>query len=337
ETALARRLYAGLHRAMPWHVNILLRLDSLQRPTLPAPRQDLASTALLLYSWNKADLLRDTLDGLVRTEAVQAGVTAVLDNGSTDATPQVLAEAARGPLGPILETVSTRVNVGAPAARNWLLSLPGVRACEFLVFLDDDVVLAPGFLHALVAAARDHPEHGTVGCRIKAAEPPGFLQSADYNLFPPQSAAGPVAGVEQHVHVFDSCAGRPDTGLYAYTRPAAHVSGCCHLLRRETLDAAGGFDIRFGPTQFDDLDRDLRLLDQGSGCLYAGEVEIGHVQFSSLAKSKSLAQTGHVLGNMIKLASKYDQETGERMYRANLESLRRHCLETCVRVAEFGR
>jgi GT2 family glycosyltransferase len=332
EEAAAR--YARLLQAMPWHVNVLLRLDSLLREAgRPAP-QNLDDAAVLLFTWNKADLLRDTLDRLAKTEAVRAGLVAVLDNGSTDHTPEVLDQAKQGPLGDKLLTLRPRVNVGAPAARNWLLSLEDVRAREYLIFLDDDVILEPGWLHALVAAARDHPECGTVGCRIKSAEPSGYLQSADYNLLPPESGRSPVQEVEQHVHVFDNCAGRQDTGLFTYTRPAAHVSGCCHLLRRKTLDSVGGFDIRFGPTQFDDLERDLRLLAAGSHCLYAGEVAARHVQFSSLAKAQTLAQTGQVMGNMIKLASMYELDAARRLYAANLETLCNHCLETARRVEE---
>jgi GT2 family glycosyltransferase len=328
----ATELYGQLVQAMPWHVNMLLRLDSLLHYE-PSPPQDLSATALLLYSWNKADLLAGTLDCLAATEAPQAGCIAVLDNGSTDETPQVLNKAAQGPLGHKLRCIRTRVNVGAPAARNWLLSLEEVRACEFLVFLDDDVVLQPGFLHGLVGAARSSPQFGTIGCRIKAAVEPGFLQSADYNLSPAQPRRSPAPDVRQHVHLFDNCANTPDTGLFTYTRPAAHVSGCCHLLRRETLDTVGGFDVRYSPTQFDDLDRDLRLLASGSSCLYVGEIEVRHVQFSSLAKAKTLSQTGHVLGNTVKLASKFDQEEAEGMFKANFESLRQHCLQASKRVA----
>jgi len=332
----AAELYTQLVQAMPWHVNILLRLDSLLHYE-PPPPQDLSSTALLLYSWNKAGLLENTLDCLAGTEAAQARCIVVLDNGSTDETPQVLDKAARGPLGSRLRPVRTRVNVGAPAARNWLLSLEEVRACEFLVFLDDDAALQPGFLHGLTGAARSNPQFGTIGCRIKASAEPGFLQSADYNLSPPQARRSPSPDIQQHVHIFDNCANTPDTGLFTYTRPAAHVSGCCHLLRRETLDTLGGFDVRYSPTQFDDLDRDLRLLASGSSCLYVGEIEVRHVQFSSLAKSKTLSQTGHILGNMVKLASKFDQDEAERMFEANLESLHQHCLQAAKRVASAVR
>ena len=43
------------------------------------------------------------------------------------------------------------------------------------------------------------------------------------------------------------------------------MSGCCHLLRGEALCGGAPFDVRFSPSQFDDLARDLGILVQGSG------------------------------------------------------------------------
>ena len=48
----------------------------------------------------------------------------------------------------------------------------------------------------------------------------------------------------------------PDWGAYGLTRPCATVTGCCHLFPTDVLAATGGFDLRFSPTQYDDLDHD---------------------------------------------------------------------------------
>ena len=66
-----------------------------------------------------------------------------------------------------------------------------------------------------------------------------------------------------------------------YRRLAASVTGCCHLFRVETLAGMGGFDLHFSPSQFDDLDLDLRQLGQGRGAAYLGDVQVTHLRPSN--------------------------------------------------------
>ena len=141
------------------------------------------------------------------------------------------------------------VNVGAPAARNWLLSLPETKAAQWTVFLDDDVELPTDWLTRLLsageAAKASGSSVGAVGCRITEARPPFGLQSADYHLFFPQPQGGEPDA--PRIGVFDNCAGQLDAGLFAYARPCLSVSGCCHAISHEALDKAGAFDVRFTP------------------------------------------------------------------------------------------
>ena len=314
DTERALRLLGDTAAAMPWHVNLVLKLRSLKRPVPPASPEETRNAAVLLYSWNKADLLEKTLHSLAASETGEA-LVAVLDNGSTDETRAVLDRGETLFPGRFLR-VDLPVNVGAPAARNWLLSLPEVRKRAWYAFLDDDVVLPPEWLLRLLGGARSFPESGAVGCRIKSASPPRFLQSADYNLLPaPPEASGSRVGV------MDICSGRPDTGLFSYDRPALSVSGCCHLVSRRAVDAAGGFDVRFTPSQFDDLDRDLRSAMAGLPAVYLGTLAVGHVQFSSLAKAETPAKMGHVLGNKLKLDSKYEERDLRRITEESMERL----------------
>ncbi len=317
----ARSLLTALWRAMPWQVNLTLKLHTLLSPRpAPASAADLEQTCVLAYSWNKADLLEITLDQVADSDIGQALVV-VLDNGSTDRTPEVI-RAARDRLGSgRFISVALPVNVGAPAARNWLLSLDEVRGRRQAAFLDDDVILPPDWLARLAAGARDHPDSGVIGCRIKSASAPHFLQSADYNLLP---LAGGAA--DQTLAIYDNCTGTPDFGLFTYSRPAASVSGCCHLLRLDLMDSVGGFDLRYTPSQFDDLDRDLRLLAAGSPAFYLGDLEVRHIQFSSLAKAESPAKMGHVLGNKKKLEGKYGLKAVQALQAANLDMLGRDLL-----------
>ena len=317
---------AGLFAALPWHTHLGLKLHDLLLPPPVAAPADTARAVILVYSWNKAALTRQTLESLARTDYGDARILA-LDNGSTDGdgegegTGEVM-EACAGLFPPgVLRVIRLPVNVGAPAARNWLISQPEVQAAEFAVFLDDDVLLPERWLARLLGAAQANPQAAAAGCRIVSATPPPCLQSADYQLFAPSGQARTIRELPEHVNIFDNCAGALDVGLFTYARPAAHVSGCCHALRVEVLREQGGFDIRFSPTQFDDLDRDLRSAEAGRPAVYAGDVAIAHVQHSSLAKAKDPAAMGQIFGNKIKLEGKHPREVVDAAFRAGLAAL----------------
>ena len=311
---------AGLWRAIPWHVNLTLKLFDLFTPPPACAPEATADTAVLVYSWNKADLLADTLDSLLRSDIGQAQVFA-LDNGSSDHTAQVLTQARQQFGADRFHIETLPVNVGAPAARNWLLSLPAVKERRWAAFLDDDIVLPADWLARLLGPVQGCDDIGAVGCRITAAVPPYGLQSADYNLFPVPPRDPEPGMLPNRVLVFDNCAGSPDTGLFTYTRPCLSVSGCCHLVNLRSIERTGGFDLRYTPSQFDDLDRDLRSGLHGMPALYVGSLAIRHVQHSSLAKSRSVKQIGQVMGNKLKLDTKYTDEELIRLGQENRQML----------------
>ncbi|MDR3640720.1 MAG: glycosyltransferase [Humidesulfovibrio sp.] len=320
EARAGRESLAALFSAMPWHTHLGLKLHDLLVPPPVARPEDSARATILMYSWNKAGLTRQTLESLARTDYGDARILA-LDNGSTDGTGAVMRDCAGLFPAGRLRVIRLPVNVGAPAARNWLISQPEVQQAEFAVFLDDDVLLPGRWLGRLLGAALARPEVGAAGCRVVSATPPPCLQSADYQLFAPLNEARTFRELPENVNVFDNCAGALDFGLFTYARPATHVSGCCHALRVAVLRELGGFDIRFSPTQFDDLDRDLRSAVAGHPAAYAGDVAIAHVQHSSLAKAKGPAATGQVLGNKIKLEGKHTQAQMDAAFRAGLAAL----------------
>lgn len=287
----------------PCHPNMLLALHELVFP-LQAALADAPPPALLLYSWNKAEVLAQTLHSLKQTEIDDCPVF-VLDNGSSDDTASLL-RALRDQWGQNLHCLRLPVNIGAPAARNWLLSLPEVRQHDNLIFLDDDLLPERGWLHSLQAVAAAHPKADTIGCRITGHEAPYLTQCADFFLLPPDGGDVSFVDIKEHMHLHCAAMGSPANVLSRYTRPCLSVSGCCHWLRRRSLDSIGGFDIRFTPSQFDDAERDLRTHLQGGQVLYTGLTSMRHVQHSSLNQAHSRARAAHIFGNKLKLEYLYD-------------------------------
>ncbi|THB68741.1 MAG: glycosyltransferase, partial [Desulfovibrio sp.] len=333
EYALARlELASGLHkqakdrliqlwRAMPWHTNLSLTLHDLLHPVPPDPAAlERHKVAVLLYSWNKGEVLAQTLDSLAASNIGPARVF-VLDNGSTDSTPDLLQrtfeqwESLR-PGSLYIETLP--VNVGAPAARNWLLSLDKVKECGYAAFLDDDLLLPEDWLVRLLSAAETSPQAGAVGCMVTDHIAPFSLQAADFHLLHPDTPAASFADSAEHVHVLQNATGSRDHPLFAYTRPCLSVTGCCHLVSMRAIEQAGAFDVRFTPSQFDDLERDMRSCLASMPTLYTGALQVKHMQHSSLKQADSPAKTAHIFANKAKLEAKYAHEDLLKLHEWNL-------------------
>ncbi|NJB67950.1 hypothetical protein GGQ74_001623 [Desulfobaculum xiamenense] len=302
----ALALWRDTVRARPWDVTLLMRLHAEETGSASRLCAPQGRTAVLLYTWNKAESLRRTLDSLARTDLCGAQVV-ILDNGSTDATPGVIASAV-GSLGTQGVTLlRAPVNVGAPAARNWLLHSPELADCEFLVYLDDDVRLPRDWLRRLGAGSELHPAASAWGCRVVCADAPHHVQHADMHILPAPAAQqlDLVPGTATFA-LSRPFAEEPDFGQFAYVRPCTSVTGCCHMFRRETLVSAGGFDLQFSPSQFDDLDLDLRLGRMGGYAVYQGHLRVAHEQGTAAAVfSRSGEMPYGPAGNIYKLYRKH--------------------------------
>jgi glycosyltransferase involved in cell wall biosynthesis len=111
-----------------------------------------------ICTWNRAPLLRSALESL-RALEVPEGVRfelLVVDNGSSDETPDVLREHASAlPLRVVGEP-----EPGLSRARN---RATAEARGELLLWIDDDVQVEPGWLAAYLEASRRHPDASFFG------------------------------------------------------------------------------------------------------------------------------------------------------------------------------
>ncbi len=321
--------------ARPWHANLILtlhdRLRGFDAPPSPAGSGPEPSppgnTAALLYSWNKADLLHAALESLAAS-LPDAALIVCLDNGSTDDTGAVL-RAWRDRLGAdLFLPVSLPVNVGAPAARNWLMQLPEVRRLPFTAYLDDDASVPPDWLRHLARAVQTRPTASAWGCRVVDAHSPDRIQAGPLHL-QPQFAGGPAGSAApgsaeaegredaetafslRRIHgepfsMANPAAASPDRGQWDFLRPCASVTGCCHLFRTAELLERGGFSLAFSPSQYDDLEHDLRALRHGELACYTGFCTVRHAKDTGGPTRMKGPAYGNGLGNKYKLHGLFD-------------------------------
>ena len=111
-------------------------------------RVSACAVAVVIPTHNRSARLRRLLDGL-RAQHVDGGFeVVVVDDASTDDTPEVVAELARSYPHPFHYERLER-NAGPAVARNrgWRIA-----TAPLVAFTDDDCVVEPGWLAALVGA-----------------------------------------------------------------------------------------------------------------------------------------------------------------------------------------
>ncbi|ADU61281.1 MAG: glycosyltransferase [Pseudodesulfovibrio sp.] len=300
-TAQAVALYEKSLRQDPRQTPVHLRLRELQSRFAPdASLLTRRRVSICLYSWNKADMLGQTLESLSRSDIGPARIDVLL-NGCTDHSREVV-ERARALFPDNEFTVhDLHVNIGAPAARNWLAGLPEVRASDYIAFLDDDVTVQRDWLASFLTVAEADTKVAVVGCKIVHPGSPALLQYlyryvaiADHGLL--------KVSINAPEHQYD-------THVYDVVRETRSVMGCQHLLRTSALaDAPAGFDIRFSPSQVDDIDHDLVLCLAGHKVMYCGPVTCVHHQSSGKNETRAtmkMPDLGAIMGNDIKFYYKH--------------------------------
>ena len=327
DNADAAAQLVGLARQYFWHPNLTLIAHDLAQP-LPLLPAEQPLPAILLYSWNKCEALHTTLTSL-RASNTGAAPVFVLDNGSTDGSSAML-HSVKDTWGTEFNIISLPANVGAPAARNWLLSLPAVRGHAYAAFLDDDVILPEGWLQELLRVALARPKAGSVGCAVTDHIPPFGIQAADFHLLAPSEGLRSFVDTDEHIFPFCQALGQQDAFPFHYTRVCASVTGCCHLLAMRAVADVGAFDVRFNPSQFDDLERDLRLGRHGWEVYFHGPLLVRHMQHSSLRQAMTVQQQAHIMGNRLKLEHLFTAREAAALQQHTRQRVEEDLLRKCA-------
>ena len=105
--------------------------------------------AVVVVTYNRADLLKGMLAGLSRLERLPDAVF-VVDNASSDHTPRVLAEAVEAGLLPRLVPITSSDNLGGAGGFHLGLKAAYDEGFDAMWLMDDDVVPAPDCLTRLL-------------------------------------------------------------------------------------------------------------------------------------------------------------------------------------------
>ena len=157
---------------------------------------------------------------------------------------------------------------------------------------------------------RAYPKAGIYGCKIVDMHTSMTMQSTDFHLLPCKEEASQIQEKFKVSAMQLQCF---NFGQFDYLRPCASVTGCCHLFRREAFDRIGGFDLRYSPSQYDDLEHDLRAAITGELPVYQGHITVRHAKRTGKDAQTNPSQMSNALGNLMKLHMRYSWEEFERV------------------------
>jgi glycosyltransferase involved in cell wall biosynthesis len=197
-------------------------------PSQPAPL-----VSVVVPTYNRAALLRETIDSVL-AQTYPAIELIVVDDGSTDHTPDMLAELAQA--NPERLRVIRKQNEGGTAARN-----TGLRAAagDYLSVLDHDDLLLPQKIARQVALFTARPELGLVHCGYYRMDSGGGYIDIVRDL-PDGDVRGPIVlgcfcwsggpliprAVLEKVGLFDETIWSSDAELWMRIAFAGYEFGC---------------------------------------------------------------------------------------------------------------
>lgn len=228
----------------------------------------LPAVTVVVLNWNN---LPDTIECLesLRSVAYPALRLLLVDNGSTDGS-----EAALRARFPDLDVLQTGENLGFAGGNNAGIRRALAAGADHVVLLNNDTTVDPGFVTALVDAARQHPRAGLLSSKILLFDRPDVLWFAGASFHP-------WLGWGRH-----RGHGERDTGQYDRVEETDRPTGCALLATRACCERVGLLREEYF-CYAEDLEWGLRARAQGFQVLYVPGSRVWHKVSRSTGGARS--------------------------------------------------
>ena len=186
------------------------------------------TVSVVVVNWDRRELLRECLESLAR-QTVAAFEVIVVDNGSTDGSPEMVVRDFSAGRPFQLQLIRNGENRGFCAANN-----QGMAAAsgEFIALLNNDAEAGPGWLAGLIEAFRHADDIGMAASKILVHEDPTRIDKVGHLIYLDGQNRGRGSGELDH-------------GQYDRLEETLWPDGCAAMYRRSMLEQIGGFDEDF--------------------------------------------------------------------------------------------
>ena len=225
--------------------------------------------SVVILNWNGAGMLRKFLPGVVEHSQGEGVEICVADNASTDDSRELLRKEFPG-----VRLIELAENYGF--AEGYNRAFQQVEA-EYVVLLNSDVEVTPGWLLPLCTYMDAHPE--TAACQ------PKLRSERNKECFEYAGAAGGYLDI----YGYPFCRGRifdvveEDKGQYDSVASVFWASGAALFIRLKDYREVGGLDGRFF-AHMEEIDLCWRLGSRGRGLVCVPQSVVYHVGAATLKK-----------------------------------------------------
>lgn len=230
----------------------LVPLDEPFRP-FALPVSDAPQVSVIIPVYGKLPHTLACLRSITRIGATAAFEVIVVDDASADASADTLREVDG------LRLLCNASNLGFIGSCN-----AGAEAARgtYLLFLNNDTQVTPGWLDALLDCCLHEPDCGIAGSRL--VYPDGRLQEAGGIVY--------ADGSCWNVGCFED---RNDP-RYTYRREVDYVSGAALMIPKRLFASIGGFNARYAPAYYEDTDLALSVQAAGRRVIYVPTSMVVH-------------------------------------------------------------
>jgi len=226
-------------------------------PTRPIefPVHEQVEISIIIPVFDQFRFTQACLASLQKHQGAERFEVIVIDDCSTDGTAEAV------PRIPGVIYLRNETNSGFIASCN-----RGAEAArgKYLVFLNNDTLVKPGWLTALIDTFAEEPRAGIVGSKL--LYPNGRLQEAGGIIW--RDASGWNYGKSDD----------PRKPEYNYLREVDYCSAAALMIPKSLFAGAGGFDSRYAPAYYEDTDLSFKVRRAGYKVLYQPLSEVVHYE-----------------------------------------------------------
>jgi GT2 family glycosyltransferase len=246
----------------------------------------MATVSAIVPTWNRADLLRSLLTNL-SAQTRPPDQVIVVDNGSTDAT-QLVAREFRVDLAVFPENrgFAAAVNEGIGRAKG-----------DWLLILNNDVVLEPEWLERLLASVEDENASFAAGKLLRMDD----IQTVD----------GSWDLVSRAAYAWRCGYGRRDSEIWSRRRKIALAPMTAAVFHRRVFEQIGLLETRF-ESYYEDVDFGVRCALAGLEGVYEPAAVAMHMGKSTFGRRDSRVMFLTARNQVLLLAKHYPAATLRR-------------------------